>query len=212
MRLTDRFDDDVLEYRGKVLRLRLFFDVVLRAHELISDPDFTDEEKIDILGEMLIDNHEDIADMPPEEKGRLIETIFTRFINREQEDDEPTKEKVLDFVHDAEYIFASFLYDYGIDLFEQHGKLHWKKFLTLLSNLSDDSKFKQVVHIRMMEVPKRTKYNLDEIKQIRELKRVYRLPENGETERERLIKHNEQAFEALAVALRPKGKGGGKDG
>ncbi|MCD3547344.1 Gp15 family bacteriophage protein, partial [Streptococcus equi] len=36
---------------------------------------------------------------------------------------------------DAELIFASFFQSYHLDLFEQQGKLHWRKFMYMLMNL-----------------------------------------------------------------------------
>lgn len=58
--------------------------------------------------------------------------------------------KVFDFEQDAELIYASFLYDYGIDL--QVADLHWHKFLTLFKNLSKESPFMRVVSIRSVDL------------------------------------------------------------
>lgn len=58
--------------------------------------------------------------------------------------------RVIDFAEDAQLIFASFLYDYGIDLHTVEN-LHWHKFLALLKNLSADSPLMRVVRIRSFD-------------------------------------------------------------
>lgn len=76
----------------------------------------------------------------------------------EMEDDEadeqaPDNKRVYSIKQDAKYIYSSFMQDYGIDLFEEQGKLHWFKFLALLEGLSEDTKFRKVIEIRTMKLP-----------------------------------------------------------
>ena len=40
---------------------------------------------------------------------------------------------------------------YGIDLIEQQGKLHWRKFKALLSGLPENTQFKRIVSVRQWE-------------------------------------------------------------
>ena len=58
--------------------------------------------------------------------------------------------RLFDFEQDAELIYASFLYDYGIDL--QEADMHWHKFLILFKNLSQNSPFMRVVSLRSMDL------------------------------------------------------------
>src|SRR5690606_32954441 len=134
MKLTDRLDD-VIEYKGREIRLSLYFDVVLRAFELLKDEYFTEVEKIDILLQMFV------------EKNALVNIIFDQFI-ADGSIHGSNEKPPFDFEKDAEYIYASFMYDYGIDLFEVQGKLHWKKFKALLAGLSDESKLMKVIGYR----------------------------------------------------------------
>ncbi len=53
---------------------------------------------------------------------------------------------LFDFEKDFKYIYASFMSEYGIDLFESD--LHWHKFLYLLSALGDESIFKRIIGYR----------------------------------------------------------------
>jgi len=114
----------------------------------------------------------------------IVEQIFEVFIFEDDgfkdkesapPQDNVTPKKTWDIEKDAELIYASFLFDYKMDLFEQHGKLHWRKFIALLNGLSEDSPFMQVIRIRTMEIPKPNKYNAKERETIRKLKRLYAL-------------------------------------
>ena len=69
--------------------------------------------------------------------------------------------------------------DYGIDLIEQRGKLHWKKFLALFQGLSEKTKIREVMKIRSMEIPQLNRHNRKEIQSIMELKSYYALPVQG---------------------------------
>ena len=202
MKLTDRLDEDVIEYRGRTIRLGLYFDVVLRAFELLKDEGFSVWDKIDILLDMFVENPESLVGLSLQEKDMLVGIIFERFIY-EQEDNKPsqgasTKKPPYDMEKDAEYIYASFMYDYGIDLFEQQGKMHWKKFKALLAGLSEDSKFMKVIGYRTMEIP--NKIPPKERQRLLELKRAYSL------EQTQTVDDIDAKFEALAAMMRPKGR------
>lgn len=59
---------------------------------------------------------------------------------------ETSSDKVLDYIEDGEYIYASFLYAYNIDLLETD--LHWHKFKALFNSLPDDSKIVSIMQMR----------------------------------------------------------------
>ncbi|KAB2159587.1 hypothetical protein FZI36_23180, partial [Cronobacter sakazakii] len=84
---------------------------------------------------------------------------------------------VVNFTIDAERIYASFLYDYGINLFEQQGKLQWDEFLALFNNLSEKTPMRTAIYYRTCDIPKKDKYNGDERKRIKKMKAIYELPE-----------------------------------
>jgi hypothetical protein len=62
--------------------------------------------------------------------------------------------KLYSFDQDAEAIYASFIFDYNIDLVEQQGKLRWEKFVALFNNLSAKSPLQRIVSIRQMDTSK----------------------------------------------------------
>lgn len=62
---------------------------------------------------------------------------------------------ILDYEIDADYIYAAFLQQYGIDLLEVKD-LHWHKFLALLRGLTDATKMYQIMSYRSYEKDNRT--------------------------------------------------------
>ena len=59
------------------------------------------------------------------------------------------------------------------------GKLHWKKFISLFQGLSEQTKIREVIRIRNMDIPKFTGKNSKQIQEIQELKSYYALPVKG---------------------------------
>ncbi|HWI50267.1 MAG TPA: Gp15 family bacteriophage protein [Rummeliibacillus sp.] len=176
MRLTDRFNDELL-YNGVKLKLSFSFDNVLRGYELLNDNLFNSIEKVHILCDMFVTNHDEI-ELSLEDKNKIVKYIFENYLNDNSENGSvPSSggKRYLDITQDSRYIYASFMQDYNIDLFEMQGKLHWYKFLALLDGLSDKTKLKEVISIRQQEIPKPDKYNAKERQRIINLKRVYRL-------------------------------------
>lgn len=210
-RLTDIFDDS-FDYEGKPLYVALAFDNVLRLFDLLQDDFFSTEEKIEIALEMLINEYKAIQNESIQMKFSLFKYILREFLDIDldekqepeaaAEEQEAPPKKSYDFVQDAGIIYASFFHAYNLDLFEQQGKLHWKKFLQLLINLDDKSKFKEVIHIRTMKPPKADKHNAEQRAEIMKAKRFYALEDNrSEAEQ---AKDMEQKLDALAKAFKPK--------
>ncbi len=83
-----------------------------------------------------------------------------------------------DLETDAEYIYGSFMSQYGIDLSES--ELHWWKFRVLLACLNDDCKFAKVVSYRSTDT-----HDIKDIRQkhfYEKMKRLYALPDNRTAE------------------------------
>jgi hypothetical protein len=206
--LTSTFDD-AFEYNGIEIRLNLAFDHVLRVFELLDDDMFHDYEKIDITLEILVENYEDIEDLPINEKFEMYAYIFKEFLDIDltKADESGIVKKTFDFKKDAGLIYASFLSAYGMDLFEQQGKLHWQKFIQLLTNLHKDTVFKEVVNIRKMEVPPPDKYNKEYRKYVLEMKRLYSLEdETIILDEEKAVKEIDRKWDMLATMFKPKGR------
>lgn len=95
-------------------------------------------------------------------------------------------DKAFDFVQDSSLIYAAFYQAYGMDLVEQQGKLHWWKFSSLLNGLPSNTRFSEIVAIRMKPIPSPTKYNQEEREELMRLKAVYALKLTSEEREEQL--------------------------
>lgn len=156
------------------------FDIVLEIQNLYREADLTDFEKIECALKMLVKNDWNLRLFSPVEKVALMTEISRKFIQvKKRPKMKQNPVPVLDFEEDGDYIYASFMQEYGIDLIEQQGKLAWKKFLWLFNGLSSETKIKQVMRIRGMEIPKYTGKNMKQIQEIQELKSYYALPVRG---------------------------------
>lgn len=156
------------------------FDIVLEIQNLYRETDLTDFEKIECALKMLVKNDWNLRLFSPVEKVALMTEISRKFIQvKKRPKMKQNPVPVLDFEEDGDYIYASFMQEYGIDLIDQQGKLAWKKFLWLFNGLSSETKIKQVMRIRGMEIPKYTGKNMKQIQEIQELKSYYALPVRG---------------------------------
>ena len=74
----------------------------------------------------------------------------------------------IDFLHDGEYLYSSFLKDYQIDLLET--ELHWHVFLSLCRGLSENTIISKIQNYRGYEKPSK---NHDHNKSMLELKKSW---------------------------------------
>lgn len=174
--ITDVWDTTVM-YKGRWYRTRAAYDIVLATQKLYKDEELSDYDKTTQALKMLLCRPFLVKMMVPAYRIGLLEEIFNQQIRTEPHKQAPAAQtRTVDFELDGDFIYAAFMQDYGIDLIEQQGKLHWKKFLALFKGLSDDTRIKQIMQIRSMEEPKPTRYNQEQIQKIRELKAFYALP------------------------------------
>lgn len=177
--LTDIPCNKVITNKSKFL-VNPAFDIVLEVQKLYKEDVLTEFEKIDQALRMLVKNKWNLQLLNPEEKQKLLSVITQRYVEVEKR---PQIKKspfpVLDFEKDGDYIYASFMQAYRIDLIEEQGRLPWKKFLYLFNGLPADTKIKQIMRIRQMPVPEYNGKNSKEIQEINEMKSYYALPVEG---------------------------------
>ncbi|MHA4207309.1 Gp15 family bacteriophage protein [Bacillus cereus] len=190
-KLTDR-NRDIYEWAGTAIELNLSFDNVLKLMELFDDQNVPDQIKPNLALNMLIVDSSLLVQLSSSKKEKLLIDVFKDKLsidlsqsNKKNEMTESANDEdsdypdipVVNFTIDAERIYASFLYDYGINLFEQQGKLQWDEFLALFNNLSEKTPMRTAIHYRTCEIPKKDKHNSEERKRIKKMKARYELPE-----------------------------------
>lgn len=155
------------------------FDVILDIQSLYREEGLNSLDKLNQALRMLGVSERKICGLPISERKELLELIYRQFVNTRKHAPSNQKLPLMDFEHDSEYIYASFMLDYGIDLVDQQGCLSWRKFIALFQGLSEHSKIREVMRIRSMDVPRYNGKNTKEIQQIQELKSFYALPARG---------------------------------
>lgn len=184
-KLTDKLVIDDKEYA-----LDLSFDTVLKMFEMMRDEDIPEYVKPHFGIRIL--TGETLEDFTVEEMSEVFNEVFEEHISLSTVEDNhveydlagnPMKtvasdkgqEKApYDIRFDGDYIYASFLQAYGIDLFDVQGKLHWKKFNALLSGLPEGTKFMEVIKIRKWKPQKGDSAEYKE--EMRRLQKDYALP------------------------------------
>ena len=95
-----------------------------------------------------------------------------------------SSEILLDYLEDGEFIYASFMAVYGIDLCDV--EMHGWKFKALLLGLPDDSKMKQIMGMRGYN-PKDARRKPEDV--AKENKRAWSLPDKHKKEKIEEIKN-----------------------
>lgn len=169
-----------VEYCGRRYRTTPAFNTVLAVQKLYRDGSLTDDEKCLLAIRNLVRlSRLTLISRPISWCYGLMDEVCRSQIALPERGVGTKQERVLDFELDGEYIYASFLQDYGLDLIREQGRLHWKKFIWLFQGLSEGTKIKEVMRIRSAEEPEPNRYNQKEIQRIRELKSYYALPAVG---------------------------------
>lgn len=184
-KLTDKLVIDDKEFP-----LNLSFDNILRLFEMWRDEDVPEFVKPHFGIRIL--TGETLEDFTVEEMSEVFNEVFEEHISLSEVEDNhveydlagnPMKttasngkqeQAPYDIRFDGDYIYASFLQAYGIDLFDVQGKLHWKKFNALLSGLPEGTKFMEVIKIRKWKPQKGDSTEYKE--EMRRLQKDYALP------------------------------------
>lgn len=180
-----------VDINGRAYRIDMSFNNILLLFEMLEDDEMLWEIKVITGLKLLLDElpEGDIAELAKilqyllenvitteSEKGKVYDIQGNEIpVSMMQGEDEGSE---YDLVEDAKYIYASFMQDYGIDLFEEHGKMHWYKFKALLSGLSETTKFSRVMEIRNMPIPT-GKGTAKQAAQVKKLKKAYALKKRG---------------------------------
>lgn len=184
-KLTDKLVIDDKEFP-----LNLSFDNVLRLFEMWRDEEVPEFVKPHFGIRIL--TGETLEDFTVEEMSEVFNEVFEEHISLSTVEDNhveydlagnPMKttasngkqeQAPYDIRFDGDYIYASFLQAYGIDLFDVQGELHWKKFNALLSGLPEGTKFMEVIKIRKWKPQKGDSAEYKE--EMRRLQKDYALP------------------------------------
>jgi hypothetical protein len=184
MRLNDLLVTSFV-YDGKEYNIDLSFDNVLDVFDVLSDDTLRDYEKAEICLELLLGEQGYTSTV------ELWNHIYKEYIEIQRKQpieydlkgnpmpvQDEDSEKMIDLEQDAEYVYASFRQAYGMNLYEQQGKLHWHEFKALLNGLPSDTIMQRVIQIRLWKPSKHESGAYKE--NMRKLQKIYALDDNEE--------------------------------
>lgn len=156
--LSEPLRDSIVTSKGE-FQLNLMFNNVLDYYEMIERDDLTDLDKIEagwllfIGGGVLSFNTEADWTIAIRAMAEISDYITHDPYQDETDTEEQEQLNVkptqwYSYSKDADAIYASFLFDYQIDLIDQQKLLRWEKFRALFNNLSPKSPLMRIVAIR----------------------------------------------------------------
>lgn len=173
-----------MEYDG--LKINTNFKSFILFEILMQDNEIAREDKIALALNLFFEKI-------PQDINRAVKCMlwfYTRGkseekkVNGSNEKNKKTNNKrIYSYEYDADYIYAAFLSQYGIDL-NNIQYLHWFKFKALFEGLKADNKICEIMGYRAVDVSKIK--DKDERKRYKKLQREWALPDNrSEKEKEK---------------------------
>lgn len=142
------------EYGSQTYKIDLAFDNVLRFYKLLDDKEFSYEEIVETAFEMFFGSYPKNADFALAAFKDISDYISREPYGNDGDATPSNPVKYYSFTQDAGAIYASFYEQYGMDLVDQEGKLHWDKFRALFAGLGPKTYFQHIVQIRMKDTSK----------------------------------------------------------
>lgn len=182
-------------------RLRLTYDRVLYALDVVKDPLLTDADRLRLMLGLLLKGR-----VPPSLRvqEQLLDAIMAEINQQSKDRGGPP---VMSLTQDAPLIHAAFRQAYGIDLHQV--SLPWATFCELLSGLPEATRFCEVVSIRARPVPPPDKHNAKYIEELMKAKAAVALemtPEQREASYQSGLNKLAQTLIAWAEHFDERGK------
>ena len=170
-------DDDIPEYIKPHFAIRMLISRSLagntreeKAESFNNDFENYSIEEVSKVFKSVFEEHISLSDV----KDNHVEYDLAGNPMKTTASDDTKQRAPYDIRYDGDYIYASFLQAYGIDLFDVQGELHWKKFNALLSGLPEGTKLMEVIKIRKWKPQKGDSSEYKE--EMRRLQKDYALP------------------------------------
>ena len=170
-------DEDVPEYVKPHFAIRMLISKSLfgntreeKAESFNNDFENYSIEEMSKVFKSVFEEHISLSDV----KDNHVEYDLAGNPMKTTASDDTKQRAPYDIRFDGDYIYASFLQAYGIDLFDAQGKLHWRKFNALLSGLPEGTKLMEVIKIRKWKPQKGDSAEYKE--EMRRLQKDYALP------------------------------------
>lgn len=187
---------EFVEVEGKKYKINTDFRVALRCNKIVQDESINDLERTMAVIYLLFGD-EALQDIRNYEK---LSELATKYLCCGKDYEESKEDPDMDFEQDMDYIEASFMSDYHIDLSSE--KMHWWKFYNLISGLSNSEMgncciLNRIRNIRTIDLKDIT--DRKEKQKIIEAKRHFALKKKEPQLTEQQIKSIERLNKALGL-------------
>lgn len=164
--LTSRLPDCVV-INGREYRIRTDFRTWIRFGELCAD-------MVGNIAEILALCYVDTLPPKLEQSVTALAEFYLGGKRLGQKDSGTSKQPIVSFADDAEYIYSAYLNQYQIDL--SSADLHWFQFMALFRSLSDDCKLSKIMEARAVNLADIKDKNTK--KYYQKMKQAYQLPDH----------------------------------
>lgn len=133
---------DCIIYNDEVYHLKTDFRIWLKFEQIMQDKNLSVAAKTGMIYDLCFEE--------PPPQGAVFGALWNFY--KGDNDTAPVKKgkPVVSFEQDADYIFAAFYSQYGIDL--SCDELHWHKFKALFAGLNEEHMITRIMHFRSMDI------------------------------------------------------------
>ncbi len=185
--LTDALPECII-ICGKPYKIATDFRVWLKADKILRDRRLSDNERMLEIIQLCFEPEGFM--LPPlfDELPEAVMNFYACGKAGTQNKKGTRKTPLFSYEEDAEYIYASFYQQYGIDLTVEN--MHWWKFCALFSGLLPDTQIMKIISYRSINTAEISDQKCRSF--YSRMKEIYKLPDN---------RSNEERESALAEAL-----------
>lgn len=141
---------EYIEVNNQQYKINTDFRVALACFEALEDEELNDIARMYAIISLLLGVEQNGKIVVPqfnnEDLSKVIELLIKYLSCNNDEEDNTSNKRDMDFVQDEEYIYASFMTDYKIDL--ENTNMHWWKFCNLIKGLTDKCILNRIRDIR----------------------------------------------------------------
>ena len=155
---------EYVKVEDKKYKINTDFRVAIKCQSIATDASINDlERSLAIIYKLFGDE----GINAPEHYEKLLELAVKYLGCGKKVENDNTEEPDMDFEQDMDYIEASFMSDYGIDL--NDGEMHWWKFYKLINGLSNSEMGSCCVLNRIRNL---RNFDTSEIKDVKEREKI----------------------------------------
>ena len=139
------------EIDGEMYKINTGYEYALQCFKIIDDKSISDMERAIAIVSILFGREEngDIVGIPENLDKALEKASIYLSCAKDDKNSKVTK-KDMDFERDKEFIYASFISDYNIDL--ENKDMHFWKYCSLISGLTENSILNRVRDLRNLNL------------------------------------------------------------